>query len=559
MLALAEWDALWALESAAVGLPAKLFWSTLQYVGISAAPPLFFLFALTYAARGYAPPRRAIATLWIIPAITLELALTNGRHGLIWSHIAPSSPAPTAPLLYTHGAWFWISVAYSYLLMLSGVVLLVRSIIRFPRFYYGQAGVILAGAIVPWIGNILYLAGRNPVFALDPTPLAFTLSSVLMFWGLLRFRLLDLVPVARATLIERMVDGVMVLDIGGRIVDVNPAAQRFLGGSSASLIGKGAHEVFGASLKRDASGDGSPHAPVEMRAPADANVYLEARGIPLHTGAGVRTGDLMVLRDVTDRARGEEELRALNARLQAQLEANTALQARLRDEAIRDPLTGLFNRRYLHETLARAVAHAARAGRPVALAMIDIDHFKDLNDRFGHQTGDRTQQVPQDLLRAGTRAEDVACRYGGEEFVVVLVGTSLAEAYQRAEQWRQEFARLHVDHDGERVRATLSVGVAAYPVDGGGDVLHAADHALYDAKRAGRNRVVAAGATPALSTAGETRTEGLGLKARLGMGETDLEDGLRSYTVPYATPLTGARSVGSGRTRPGIGADQPDL
>jgi len=133
--------------------------------------------------------------------------------------------------------------------------------------------------------------------------------------------------------------------------------------------------------------------------------------------------------------------------------------------------------------------------------MIDIDHFKDLNDRFGHQTGDRALQVLGELLRAGTRAEDVACRYGGEEFVVVLVGTSLAEASQRAEQWRREFERLHVDHDGESVRATLSVGVAAYPVDAGGDdVLHAADHALYDAKRAGRNRVVAAGATPALST-----------------------------------------------------------
>jgi len=386
--------------------------------------------------------------------------------------------------------------------MLSGVVILVRSIVRFPRFYRGQTGVILIGAIIPWVGNILYLAGRNPVSALDPTPLAFTLSGVLMFWGLFRFRLLDLVPVARATLIERMVDGVVVLDTGGRIVDVNPAAQRFLGGSFAALIGKDAHDVFGSSFERDAPGDGSPRAPVEMRSPADASVYLEARGIPLHTGAGSGDGELLVLRDVTDRTRAEEELRALNARLQAQLEANTALQARLRDEAIRDPLTGLFNRRYLHETLARDVAQAARAGRPVALAMIDIDHFKSLNDRFGHQTGDRALQVLGDLLRAGTRTEDVACRYGGEEFVVVLAGVSLVEAYQRAEQWRREFERLHVDHDGESVRATLSVGVAAYPVDGddGDDVLHAADHALYDAKRAGRNRVVAAGATPALST-----------------------------------------------------------
>ncbi len=494
MLAVAEWEAFRVLEGLAVGLAAKVAWARLEYIGIAAVPVLWLLYTQAYRTgnTGRRPlSRRATAALWIIPAITVGIALMRDPLGLLWSHIAPSSPSPSAPLVYTHGVWFWCAVAYNYLLMLGGSVLLLLSVVRYPRFYRGQVGILLGGAALPWIGNLIYLLGRSPIPGLDLTPFAFTLAGLVWFWGLFRVRLLDLVPVARETLIERMQDGVLVVDNRGRIVDHNAAAQRLIGGAPSS-IGRAAREVLGAAPALLALCQAAEPARADMRSPLDPSLHLEVGAIPLHSRAGAYTGVLLVVRDVSERVRAAEELRALNARLQAQLAENIALQDRLREEAIRDPLTDLYNRRYLQEMLDHEVARAAREGRTLALAMIDVDHFKAVNDRYGHRTGDRVLQALATLLQARTRAEDVVCRYGGEEFVVVLVDTSLADASRRAEQWRREFADLHHPHDGGQVSTTLSAGIAAYPRDGatGDELLHTADRALYAAKRTGRNRVV---------------------------------------------------------------------
>lgn len=194
------------------------------------------------------------------------------------------------------------------------------------------------------------------------------------------------------------------------------------------------------------------------------------------------------------RYRAETELRQANERLQAQLTKIQALQAQLREQAIRDALTGLFNRRYLEETLERELLRARREASPISLIMLDIDHFKKLNDTFGHKAGDVMLQTLGEVLRTHTRGSDVACRYGGEEFVAVLPGASLELAHQRAEQWRALFEQLSVPYGKVELRATLSLGVAVYPQHGAtsDEVLRVADTALYMAKTEGRNRVVVA-------------------------------------------------------------------
>ena len=195
-----------------------------------------------------------------------------------------------------------------------------------------------------------------------------------------------------------------------------------------------------------------------------------------------------------DRYRAETELRRANERLQAQLAEIQALQAQLREQAIRDALTGLFNRRYLEETLERELLRARRAAAAISLVMLDIDHFKKLNDTYGHKAGDVMLQKLGEMLRAHTRGGDVACRYGGEEFVVVLPGASLEVAHQRAEQWRLTFEAVRVPYGKHELRSTLSLGVAVFPQHGStsDEVLRMADTALYMAKTEGRNRVVVA-------------------------------------------------------------------
>ncbi|MEK7441002.1 MAG: sensor domain-containing diguanylate cyclase, partial [Chloroflexota bacterium] len=188
----------------------------------------------------------------------------------------------------------------------------------------------------------------------------------------------------------------------------------------------------------------------------------------------------------------EAEVRQANEQLRLQLAEIEALQAQLREQAIRDPLTGLFNRRYLVETLDREVAQASRASTPLSIIMIDLDHFKSINDTYGHKAGDMMLQTLGTLLAAKTRDGDIACRYGGEEFVIVLPGASLNIAQRRAEQVRSTFQELRLTYGGHILSATLSAGVAEFPLNGvdGETVLQDADKALYVAKSLGRNRVV---------------------------------------------------------------------
>jgi diguanylate cyclase (GGDEF)-like protein len=176
--------------------------------------------------------------------------------------------------------------------------------------------------------------------------------------------------------------------------------------------------------------------------------------------------------------------------------ANMRLRGALAEQALRDALTGLFNRRYLDETLPREVARARRDGRPLAVAMVDLDHFKSINDRHGHDGGDLVLRAVADCLRDHTRAGDIVCRYGGEELTLVLPDTPADSAVGKLDELRAEIGRLRVSTAGASVEGiTVSAGVAVLRAgDDANALLAAADAALYRAKREGRNRVVRAGA-----------------------------------------------------------------
>ena len=171
--------------------------------------------------------------------------------------------------------------------------------------------------------------------------------------------------------------------------------------------------------------------------------------------------------------------------------ANLRLRETLRSQAIRDPLTGLFNRRYLEETMERELNRVKRQETTLGVIMMDLDHFKEYNDTFGHSGGDGLLSALGILLRSQIRGEDIACRYGGEEFLLILPGASLEVALERAESLRQAVKEMHQHQQGLKP-TTLSLGVAVYPTHGdtGLEIIKAADAALYRAKQAGRDRVL---------------------------------------------------------------------
>ncbi|MDI1254051.1 diguanylate cyclase [Thermomonas sp.] len=172
--------------------------------------------------------------------------------------------------------------------------------------------------------------------------------------------------------------------------------------------------------------------------------------------------------------------------------ANLSLQDRLRQQSIRDPLTGLFNRRYLEESATRELARCARRGLPLSLLMLDIDHFKSFNDLHGHAGGDTVLAQFGKLLQTITRGEDIVCRYGGEEFTLILPEADVEAASARAEAIRLAVEAMQVPYLGKLLpKVTVSIGVAGYPAHGQTQetLMQAADKALYQAKRAGRNRI----------------------------------------------------------------------
>jgi len=172
--------------------------------------------------------------------------------------------------------------------------------------------------------------------------------------------------------------------------------------------------------------------------------------------------------------------------------ANLKLRDTLKNQSIRDPLTGLFNRRYMEETLERELRRAERSSHSVGMMMLDIDRFKDFNDTFGHEAGDVLLRDLGYLLKSNMRGEDVACRYGGEEFVLILPDASADATLRRGEQLREAVKRLHVSHRGQLIGGvSMSIGVACFPDHGAnsGALFQAVDTALYAAKNGGRDRV----------------------------------------------------------------------
>jgi diguanylate cyclase (GGDEF)-like protein len=196
-------------------------------------------------------------------------------------------------------------------------------------------------------------------------------------------------------------------------------------------------------------------------------------------------------REARSREDAERRLRQANEQLQEGLSSVKALQGKLEELAFRDPLTGLYNRRYLDDALERELQRARRMVYPVSVLLIDIDHFKQLNDRHGHQAGDAVLTALANELNRSVRADDLACRWGGEEFVLVLPTMSIEAAVERADALRVALASDGVRYRDTNLTATVSVGVASFPSHGAhaSDLLGAADNALYRAKSDGRNCV----------------------------------------------------------------------
>ncbi|RPH61264.1 MAG: diguanylate cyclase [Chloroflexi bacterium] len=188
----------------------------------------------------------------------------------------------------------------------------------------------------------------------------------------------------------------------------------------------------------------------------------------------------------------QRQLQSANTELKAQLAEITVLEQKVREQAIRDALTGLYNRHYLSEMLGAELSRAKRGAYTVAFLLVDLDHFKNVNDTYGHPAGDQALITATKVIGEHTRRSDIACRYGGEEFLIVMPEITREGALRRAEQLRADIENLQIQAGQQTIRVTASIGIAIYPLHGddSDEILSAVDSALYQAKETGRNRVI---------------------------------------------------------------------
>lgn len=488
LLATAQWSLSDALDLSSVALQGHVFWAKWSYVGATTAPIFLLLFALEYTGHRRAVTPAFVMALFVIPVGSTIATFFNELHMLTWTGFTPAPQNPSL-IVYAHGPLYWFTTAYLSIVLFVATALLVTFAIRNKELYAYQSVAIIVATLIPWVALMIYDFFPELWPGVDPSA-SIVATAVILAVGLFRFRLLDLAPVAREVLVEKMRDGLLVFDSDGCLVDLNPAARELI--AIDRPVGRKVGEIFGDGWPRIAgrlSCSGS--APVEFVDTSPGGRDIRVSVLPLRDALGRRGGCLVTFDDVTDRIATERALLKANEELTGRLAEIKALHADLAEQVIRDPLTGLFNRRYLDETIHRELGRAEREGYPVGIVMIDIDHFKRVNDESGHASGDMTLKLLASQLALLTRPGDIACRYGGDEFVLVLTNTTTRDAFKRAEEWRERFNTASAGLTGVRP-ATLSLGVASFPVDGSSaaELIAAADRAVYAAKKAGRNRTL---------------------------------------------------------------------
>jgi diguanylate cyclase (GGDEF)-like protein/PAS domain S-box-containing protein len=465
MLALTAWTFCYTLELLSATLDGKTFWLTAKYFGATTGPVLWFILALRLTRNDHwlSPGLRLLLAAFVV--ITCLVVFTNDYHHWYWTrlYLVPGEPESQSE----HGFFFWIYAGVTYSLVLTSVLLFFQYYRTTPAFYRRQALLMALGGFVPLGGRILEDFFKIDVFPkVDNIILLFLISGILFAYAIFRYSALRLVHIGHSLVIKNMSAGIIVLDVDERVVEINPYARALAGPAKGALTGRPLTEVF-PEWPQLALGLGADQ---EVPFASDGGErWFHVQSSPIMAPNGTLAGYALALFDVTARKRVERQLI---------------------DLARTDPLTGVTNRRHFYELAAAELVRAERYQRTVALMMLDIDHFKQINDTYGHRAGDEVIRRVAAACQQQLRAADLFARYGGEEFIALLE-PGAEDAALVAERIRQAVAAVHFEVNRLATPVTISVGVASR---GQGELsldelIGRADQALYASKSGGRNRV----------------------------------------------------------------------
>lgn len=473
------WCAGRMLEIQAPNVSERIVWAKLQYPGILMVP-VGWLLAIVRLTR----PHYLVGRGWLTLALAIGIAgmalvLTNERHGLVWPQVQWfGGEGLHTRAVFSHGPGYWALAAYSYGLLLLSLYFLATASAH-GKLSRGGRVVLVAGLLLPMFANIAYLRGWTTPVGGDLTPATFSVMALLVWLCALRPHLGDVGHYARLRVFDALREGCVIVDHRGRIADLNRTAQRMLPG-----------------MRR---GDPAPASWLATRPYVAGVPDYELTVEPVRNLEERDIGRIVFVRDVSAFRTREHALVEENSNLAVRLNETVDKLLRIEGDLYRDPLTGLFNRRFFQREAQVLLAAAQERGTPLGLMLIDVDFFKQYNDTYGHLRGDEClRAIGATLAQTLDEAASFCARVGGEEFAVVLHQADADRTRAIGLRMLQAVRSLQMPHIGaESSHPFLSISVGAVSripdsplVE---ELVAAADVALYAAKRGGRNRLVMAG------------------------------------------------------------------
>jgi PAS domain S-box-containing protein len=296
------WSISYAMELLSPTLALKIFWAKFQYFGIISIPLAWYIFSIQHLGASSSSERALSyhSLLWVMPILTLYLVWTNESHHLIWQNATLQSLGDFQILELDHGVWFWIYWIFSYALLLAGTIKIISGLYSTVRYQRWQVWMMLFASIFPWVGNLVYVLDLNPMPGLDWTPFTFIIAGLVFTFSHFRFRLLNILPIARQTVFAGQSDGLFVLDLDGRIVDLNAAAIEIFNFSGETVIGQPYFLTLPELQKWIEQSGNQPEFRVEISLKPDSGErFYDLRITPLKGPYRFLIGRLLVLHDIT--------------------------------------------------------------------------------------------------------------------------------------------------------------------------------------------------------------------------------------------------------------------
>lgn len=315
MLSMSLWSVNYAFEVGFVDIELKYLFARLEYIGMAFAPVAWFLFASEYSGICKEFVRKYQRAFLIIPLLIIFLMLTNSFHRMYFTSYYLDLSRGFPLLVLAHGPFFWVFYFYSFILILLGIFFFFSQFVHLTAPYRAQAVIVLVAVCIPVLGNILHIADIGPFAFLDLTPFAFTITGLILFWGIIQHEFLNIIPIARENVIESMSDGYIVVDLADSIVDINKAALELAGKTKKEVIGRNLNELFGneAEIPQSEAHEYNFNKEISLKNGLETKFFTLSVS-PLMTKDNAE-GRLLMMHDTTETYRYQEALRQANKKI----------------------------------------------------------------------------------------------------------------------------------------------------------------------------------------------------------------------------------------------------